>query len=175
MEEEPEVEEETESDDDEDEDEDSSSDGESKKRVKGFSLAIYTRYAKVAARGADQRIKENSKLSRRKEVIERKLAAFSIPKRATEETIARLESEKAAMIAEAETIEAKLALNTAIAESLERAADEYAYIRRYVDGTKIENLRKTPRLHDECITVKQEFLDTLLEKYNAAKSARQSN
>lgn len=144
------------------------------KKTKGFSVAYLSRYAKTAARGADIRIKENVKLQRRKDNLERKLDKFSIPKKATEETVIRLNEEKDSMIKELAELEEKINYNYLVAESLERAADEYAYIRNKVDGTVFEGLRKTERLHEEKIEVDQKYLDSLIEKYNAAKKADES-
>ena len=169
-------------DDDEDIDEDdgngfvvikNGSEEESKKK-KGFSVAYLSRYAKTAAKGADLRIKENTKLQRRKESLERKLEKFSIPKRATEEAVARLNAEKETMMKELAEIEERISYNYSIAESLERASDEYAYIRNKVDGTVIEKLRKTERIHGEKVEVDQDYLNSLIEKYNAAKMANEA-
>ena len=78
------------------------------------------------------------------------------------------------MIKELAELEEKINYNYLVAESLERAADEYAYIRNKVDGTVFEGLRKTERLHEEKIEVDQKYLDSLIEKYNAAKKADES-
>ena len=180
--EEEDIDEEVLEDDDEDIDEDDGngfviikddSDEESKKN-KGFSVAYLSRYAKTAARGADIRIKENAKLQKRKESLERKLERFSIPKRATEETVARLIAEKETMTKELAEIEDRISYNYSIAESLERASDEYAYIRNKVDGTVFEKLRKTDRLHEEKVEVNQNYLNSLIERYNAAKMANEA-
>ena len=180
--EEEDIDEEVLEDDDEDIDEDDGngfviikdeSDEESKKN-KSFSVAYLSRYAKTAARGADIRIKENAKLQKRKESLERKLERFSIPKRATEETVARLVAEKESMMKELAEIEDRISYNYSIAESLERASDEYAYIRNKVDGTVFEKLRKTDRLHEEKVEVNQNYLNSLIERYNAAKMANEA-
>ena len=147
---------------------------EEEKKKKGFSVAYLSRYAKTAAKGADLRIKENAKLQRRKESLERKLERFSIPKRATEEAVLRLNAEKESMTKELAEIEERISYNYSIAESLERASDEYAYIRNKVDGTVIEKLRKTERIHGEKVEVDQDYLNSLIEKYNAAKMANEA-
>ncbi len=147
---------------------------EENKKKKGFSVAYLSRYAKTAAKGADLRIKENAKLQRRKESLERKLERFSIPKRATEEAVLRLNAEKESMTKELAEIEERISYNYSIAESLERASDEYAYIRNKVDGTVIEKLRKTERIHGEKVEVDQDYLNSLIEKYNAAKMANEA-
>ena len=177
-----EIEQEESDDDTENDDSDEEDDGdgfvviqgneENKKR--GFSVAYLSRYAKTAAKGADTRIKENIKLQKKKESLEKKLEKFSIPKRATEDTVLRLNSEKESMIKELAEIENAMEYNLSVAESLERAADEYAYIRNKVDGTVIEGLRKTERLHPEKVEVDKNYLDSLIEQYNMAKMANES-
>ena len=177
-----EIEQEESDDDTENDDSDEEDDGdgfvviqgneENKKR--GFSVAYLSRYAKTAAKGADARIKENIKLQKKKESLEKKLEKFSIPKRATEDTVLRLNSEKESMIKELAEIENAMEYNLSVAESLERAADEYAYIRNKVDGTVIEGLRKTERLHPEKVEVDKNYLDSLIEQYNMAKMANES-
>ena len=137
-------------------------------------MAYLSRYAKTAAKGADTRIKENIKLQKKKESLEKRLEKFSIPKRATEDTVLRLNSEKESMIKELAEIENAMEYNLSVAESLERAADEYAYIRNKVDGTVIEGLRKTERLHPEKVEVDKNYLDSLIEQYNMAKMANES-
>ena len=177
-----EIEQEESDDDTENDDSDEEDDGdgfvviqgneENKKR--GFSVAYLSRYAKTAAKGADTRIKENIKLQKKKESLEKRLEKFSIPKRATEDTVLRLNSEKESMIKELAEIENAMEYNLSVAESLERAADEYAYIRNKVDGTVIEGLRKTERLHPEKVEVDKNYLDSLIEQYNMAKMANES-
>ena len=78
------------------------------------------------------------------------------------------------MTKELAEIEDRISYNYSIAESLERASDEYAYIRNKVDGTVFEKLRKTDRLHEEKVEVNQNYLNSLIERYNAAKIANEA-
>ena len=148
--------------------------GSVEKKVRGISFAYLTKYARITARGADRRIRENIKLAKKKASLEKKLSSLTVPKKASIADINRIDEEKEALLAEITEISEKIEINLYVAESLERATDEYLYIRKMIDGTMIEDLRRTPRIHEVVINVDQEYLNSLIEKYNAMKMARES-
>ena len=137
-------------------------------------MAYLPRYARTTARGADRRIKENIKLSKKKESLERKINKLVPSKRATEEDVKRIIGEKNALIEEVKDINSKMEYNLLIASSLERASDEYLYIRKNIDGTVVEGLRRTERINPEEINVNLESFNSLKKKYDAAKMAKES-
>ena len=135
------------------------------RRLRRLSLNTLTRYAKQSAKGADNAILDSQALQKDYDKVLGDIKAAKTPSDATDAEKEELNKKRAELRKERDAIAKKKAIADNKAVSLERAADEYAYVVSLLSKEPPVDYRKQPRINPMNIDLTDEEKAELIARY----------
>ncbi len=135
------------------------------RRLRRLSLATLQRYAKQSAKGADKAIVDSAELDSEYNKVLDDIKAAKTPNNATDAERQEYNKKRAELRKERDTIAKKKAIADNKAVSLERAADEYAYIVSLLSKNPPVDYRKQPRINPMNVDLTEEEKAELIARY----------